>query len=78
MSARPPDASVAPVAPVAPVAQLALCYNESSTQANVQHVENSHRGMHVLVAPANSDAPGATGSTGALRLRRNWNWNIFL
>ena len=49
----------------ASVALLTLGYDESSAQANVRHVEIPRRCSYVLVAPGNSDAPGATGAPSA-------------
>ena len=53
MSARPLAASVA---------SLALGYDERSTWANIQHVENPHWGGQVLVTPGYSDAPDGTSA----------------
>ena len=55
------DVSARPLA--ASAVSLALGYDDRSTQANIQHVENPRRGSYALVTQENSDAPGATGAT---------------
>ena len=62
MSARPLDASVA---------LLAHGYDERSTQANIQHIENPRRGSCVLVPSGDRDAPDATGAA-SVKYETHW------
>ena len=56
MAGRPQSASVAP---------LAIGYDERLTQANIQQVENPHRGIYAVDTPENCGVPGATGVASA-------------
>ena len=60
MSARVSSCQLA-----ASVALLADGYDERSSQANIQYVENPHRSSCVMVPPGNNKAHDATGATSA-------------
>ena len=53
------------MSPIAPVASLALGYDKLPLQANIQHVEDPHRGSYTHTTPENSDTHGATGTASA-------------